>query len=281
MFSLIMLFTRAMGSCPMPSPDKTALLSDRHLRSRSDIVRLFFCSLTMFSTALFSTAKAEDKIRYGLSHWPPFALTEQPQPAGIDYDVAMEISRRISIPFEVRACPFKRCLVEMERGDLDLMSGIARNDERAVYMNYADTPYHAVSVVFFVRAGEQDRLTQYHDLYNLRTGAVVSSHYFEPFNTDQKIAKAEVAKEQKLLPMLNTGRIDTYVGTDPNASYEILTLGYKDKLVKAPFNPGVEVPVYFAFSRASTYQSRTSELGQIIREMHQDGTIETILAKYQ
>ncbi|MCZ4280251.1 transporter substrate-binding domain-containing protein [Kiloniella laminariae] len=281
MFSLIMLFARSMGTAPKSFSGKSAPSPDSPLRFLIRITLFFFFSLTALCTAALSSANAEDRIRYGLSHWPPFALTEQTQPTGIDYDIAMEISRRMAIPFEVRACPFKRCLIEMERGDLDLMSGIARNDERAVYMNYSDTPYHAVSVVFFVRAGEQDRLKKYDDLYNLRTGAVVSSHYFEPFNNDEKIAKAEVAKEQKLLPMLNTGRIDTYVGTDPNASYEILTLGYKDKLVKALYNPGVEVPVYFAFSRVSAFQSKTGELGRIIKEMHQDGTIKTILAKYQ
>ncbi|WP_419904522.1 substrate-binding periplasmic protein [Kiloniella sp.] len=232
---------------------------------------------------LFSStyALAADKIHYGISHWPPYGLTEQKQIAGINYDVGLEISNRLGIEFIIRDCPFKRCLVEMEHGELDLMSGIARNPEREKYMAYAETPYSAVAVVFYVRKGETARLKSYDDLYKLRVGYVSKSHYFEPFNSDSKVPKVDVDKEQRLLPMLHSGRIDTYVGTDPNASYEILTMGYKEKLEKALFNPKKEVPVYFATSRRSRHVALTSRISEIIFDMHEDGTMRKIHEKYQ
>ncbi len=223
---------------------------------------------------------ADDKIRYGISHWPPYGLTEQTQITGIDYDVSQEISKRLGIELDYRVCPFKRCLQEMENGQLDLLAGIARNPEREKYMAYTETPYSAVAVVFYVRKGEASRLATYEDLYEMRVGYVSKSHYFEPFNSDAKVPKVDVDKERRLLPMLHSGRIDTYVGTDPNASYEVLTMGYKDKLEKAPFNPKKEVPIHFATSRKSKYVALVSRISEIIFDMHEDGTIREIHAKY-
>ena len=63
---------------------------------------------------------AEEKLRYAIYHWPPYGLTEQAQISGISYDVGMEVANRLGMKFEVRVCPFKRCLLEMESGSLDL-----------------------------------------------------------------------------------------------------------------------------------------------------------------
>ncbi|MFD2205400.1 substrate-binding periplasmic protein [Kiloniella antarctica] len=246
----------------------------------SQFLDAFF--LAIFGLIIISSVSiAADKVRYGISHWPPYALAEQAKLAGIDYDVSQELSKRLGIEFDYRVCPFKRCLQEMKSGQLDLLAGIARNPEREKYMAYTDTPYSTVAVVFYVRKGETSRLVTYEDLYKMRVGYVSKSHYFEPFNTDQKIPKVDVDKEHRLLRMLYSGRIDTYVGTDPNASYEIKTMGYKDKLEKAPFSPKEEVSIHFATSRKSKHVTLASKISEIIFDMHEDGTIKKIHAKYK
>ena len=221
------------------------------------------------------------EVRFALNHWPPFGLSEGGQESGIDIDVAREIARRMKFDLSVRKCPFKRCLTEMELGRLDLQAGIARNEERARYMSYAEQPYHQVSVVFHVRKGERGRLQAYEDLKALRVGAVVKSHYFEPFNSDMSLDKIEVPEEKQLPAMLVAGRIDTYVGTNPNASYDILTRGYKDRLELAAYRPDIDVPVYFAISRKSPLMARMAELDAVIRALHDEGVIEAIVANYQ
>ncbi|RED49751.1 substrate-binding periplasmic protein [Aestuariispira insulae] len=228
----------------------------------------------------FLPAKAQE-VHFALNHWPPFGLTEGDQEAGIDIDIGREIAKRMQFTLNVRKCPFKRCLTEMEVGLLDLQAGIARNEERAKYMHYAETPYHHVSVVFHVRKGEGERLTRYEDLRGLRIGAVAKSHYFDPFNHDENLIKIEVPEEKQLPAMLAAGRIDTYVGTNPNASYDVLTRGFKDRLELAPYQPEADVPVYFAISRKSPLISRIDELNQVIISLHEEGVIEEIVAKYR
>lgn len=221
------------------------------------------------------------ELKFALSNWAPFSFHEDGNYDGIDLDVAREIGKRLGYEITVRPCTFKRCLKEMELGLLDMQSGIARNPEREVYMAYAETPYHAVSVAFHVRRGEAGRLSRYEDLYSLRVGAVVASHYFERFNKDSSLEKFEVTSEQMLLPMLAAGRIDTYVGTNPNAAYDILKRGYKDRIEEAAYSPGEEVPIYFAISRKSPNIDLLAEVNQAIQDIHGDGTMEQILDKYR
>ncbi|WP_421783479.1 substrate-binding periplasmic protein [Kiloniella litopenaei] len=241
------------------------------------------CVLSVLLTPLLllKPVIANEIIRYGFSHWPPYGMTEQPQIYGINYDIGLELEKRLGITLQPRVCPFKRCLLELENGSLDLFSGVAKNEDREKYLAYSTPPYSAVSVVFYVRKGEAKILTNYDDLYKLRVGYVSKSHYFDPFNKDTAIQKVEVAKEQRLLPMLSSNRIDTYVGTDPNASYEVLTKGFKGRLEKADYNPDVEVPLYFAMSRKSKHLALLDKIGQAIQDMHDDGTMKRIHDRYQ
>ncbi len=249
--------------------------------TRSIYRALSILSLLLCSFLLQKPVIANEIIRYGFSHWPPYGMTEQPQIYGINYDIGLELEKRLGITLQPRVCPFKRCLLELESGALDLFSGFTKNDEREKYLAYSTPSYSTVSVVFYVRKGESDILKSYDDLYKLRVGHVFESHYFDPFNTDTAIQKVDVAMEQRLLPMLSSNRIDTYVGTDPNASYEVLTKGFKSKLEKATYSPNVEVPLYFAVSRKSKHLALLSKIGQAIQDMHDDGTMARIHDKYQ
>lgn len=229
---------------------------------------------------LSGNARANE-LRFALSNWNPFSFHEDGNFDGIDLDVAREIAKRVGFKLHIRPCTFKRCLKEMELGLLDMQSGIARDPKREVYMDYVKTPYSAVSVVFHVRKGEAGRLVHYEDLYNLRVGAVVSSHYFDSFNKDTKLQKFEVTSEGLLLPMLAAGRIDAYVGTNPNAAYDILKRGYKERIELAKYSPGEEVPIYFAISRKSKYLNLIPSIDRAIQAIHNDGTMEKIMDEYR
>lgn len=243
---------------------------------------VFACALIgLFAGLGLSQSSHAAELRFALSNWKPFSFHKDGNFGGIDLDVAREVAKRAGFDIQIRPCTFKRCLKEMELGLLDMQSGIAKNDTRAAYMSYTNTPYHAVSVAFHVRRGEAGRLSRYEDLYNLRVGAVVASHYFERFNEDDQLEKFEVASEELLLSMLAAGRIDAYVGTNPNAAYDIMRRGYKDEIVEAEYSPGTEVPIYFAISRKSDHLDLLPAVDQAIRDIHADGTMKTILDKYR
>ncbi|NMM44420.1 transporter substrate-binding domain-containing protein [Rhodospirillaceae bacterium KN72] len=228
-----------------------------------------------------STHAGPPELRFAVIDWAPFSIIERSRISGINIDIATLIAQDLGATLVEVRCTFIRCLKEMKAGRLDLMASIAFNMERSSYMDYAPTPYDKVSVVFHVRAGQEDRLQDYDDLHDLQVGYVTASHYFEPFNSDLSIRKTPVGEERQLLPMLLGGRIDTYIGTNPNAAYDIKRLGYKDRIVPAPYQPGADVPLYFAFSKKSAWVDKVDALNQSIMDHLADGMIDDIRNRYR
>lgn len=230
------------------------------------------------------------ELRMGLYNWPPFSFVgEGPSRGinveganrGIDVDLANEISIRVGIDLTIHPCPFERCLLEMELGRLDLMSGIALTPKRAKYMDYVLSPYAEVSTAFFVRRGEETRLLRYEDLYNLQIGVVSEAHYFDRFDIDSKLDKTVFHSEKLMIKLLHLGRIDTFVSHGVTGAYEILNQGFKAALVKAPYSPGGQIPIYFAISRKSPHLALLPAISQAIKDIHADGTMEKILNRYR
>ncbi|ASP40065.1 hypothetical protein CHH28_15895 [Bacterioplanes sanyensis] len=221
------------------------------------------------------------ELRMGLYNWPPFSFDAERPYRGIDVDLANEISKRVGFDFTIDTCPFERCLLEMELGRLDLMSGIALTPKRAKYMDYAHFPYAEVSTAFFVRRGEEERLLRYEDLYNLQIGVVSEAHYFDRFDIDNNLNKTVFHSEKLMIKLLSLGRIDTFVSHQTTGAYEIMNQGFKGTLVQAPYSPGSRIPIYFAISQKSPHRSLLPAINKAIKDIHADGTMEKILKKYR
>jgi len=249
-------------------------------------ISLFF-GLAVLVLSLFLGTKTQAErdiieIRFPVTDWQPFTIGNKPPFSGIDVDVAREIAKDLGAKLFLQYCPFKRCLAKAEKGDLDLISGIAYNDERATYLDYIrEESYGAVEVAFYVKAGNRDILETYDDLKGMEVGMVRSSHYFEPFNSDTSLKKYEAHVEALLLPLLDSGRLQAIIGTNPNLAYQALQLGYKGKFEVSAFSPGISVPIYFAFSQKSSLRKLKPRIVQILINMKNDGRMNAIYDRYR
>ncbi len=247
-------------------------------------MRYLFCICLAVLLFLFQrpSLSSEEILRFPVTDWQPFSIGKEPPYAGIDVDVARVIAQRMQLTLELYACPFKRCLKQIEVGTLDMMSGVAFNEERATYMDYIrETPYGQVSVAFYVRTGQADQVSSYEDLGKHTIGMVRGSHYFERFNSDEMLRKYKAPTEAFLLPMLAGGRLGVIIGTNPNLDYQILQGGYKGQFEEARFNPQIQVPIYFAISNKSPLRKYKDKFHRILEDMKNDGTLENIYAKYR
>lgn len=220
-------------------------------------------------------------IKVATTNWQPFMISDTDQITGIDAEITQLIMERLRATTIFRRCPFKRCLAEMEKGVLDLQSGIAFNEERNKYLLYLKPSYSKVSVKFYTKAGKNSILSRYADLYKIKVGSVVKSHYFEPFNSDLKINKHEAFKEEDLFPLLQKERVNVIIGTNPNLDYQILQHGLKGEFEATKYDPQKEVPLYFAISRKSPLISYAEQISEILQKLKDNGIIEKIESKYR
>lgn len=242
----------------------------------SMVVQVFVAAMLIWCLPISAAV-----LKHAAGHWPPYSLTNEKPYSGIDLDLVSELSKRTGLTTELKRCSFKRCLAEGEAGGVDIVTGIAHTEERARYLEYMSLPYSMVEVTFYVRKGDANLIQSYQDLYQHKVGRVVKSHYFEPFNSDEKIDSYEASEESILLLMLANNRLDVIIGTNPNLSYEALKLGLNDKFEPASYSPNHKVPVYLAFSKKSPHLAELLKFEQALGTMLEDGTLTDIHARYK
>jgi polar amino acid transport system substrate-binding protein len=216
--------------------------------------------------------------------WPPFRMNNAQAISGfvgIDIDLMARLEKLLGVPIEIQRHPWARALEMMKLGQADLITGIAYTEERALFIKYAPTPYLEVSPVFFARKGNGAGVRTYDDLYGKSIGFSTNSFYFEPFNSDDRLRKVGLSTEVQILQMLALGRLDLAIGTDPNISWDIGRLGYRDALEMTVYKPPVKTELYLGMSLRSPSVHLVPAIDEAIRRMKADGTIAAIAAKYR
>src|ERR1700758_5585400 len=71
---------------------------------------------------------------------------------------------------------WRRCLVMIDAGDVDVISSIAKSPERERYLQFIEPPYRTGYDIYFYTRGTD--LGKYEDLQGLRIGHIRGSAYF-------------------------------------------------------------------------------------------------------
>ncbi|MBB1488039.1 substrate-binding periplasmic protein [Oceanospirillum sediminis] len=219
-------------------------------------------------------------IRVGVDAWVPFRFVTDSEVTGIDHDLWTELSPRIGAQVRYIRCPWKRCLEMMRSGQIDAMSGLAWRASRAEYITYTKPDYFMCSTHFYIRKNEEHRLATAQDLKQLNIGMVRGSAYYSAFDNDSTLNKTQMAQESVLLQLLSAQRIDTYIGTDCQADYELARSPWSDSFIKASFNPGNHLPLYIGLSNRSPWSKQADRISQAIQEIMNGEFPEKIRQKY-
>lgn len=216
--------------------------------------------------------------------WAPYRMNDAAGTygfAGIDIDLMTALEKKLGRTIEIRRVPWARALDMMRQGQADMITGIAWTQERAEYMNYVPTSYSEVRPMFFTQKGNADTVKSYEDLQGKTIGKSTHSAYFEPFNSDTSLQKVSISTEAQILRMLSLGRIDLAIGTDPNLSWDVVHLGYKDLVEPTTWQPDPRTPLYIAFSKKSAASNLVDSVDRSLKEMLEDGTLRAILLRYR
>ncbi|WP_022661334.1 substrate-binding periplasmic protein [Paucidesulfovibrio longus] len=226
-------------------------------------------------------AGAGQSLSVATDYWPPFRIRGPEGLGGIDVDLMNVLSKRLGIEMKFEIMPWARCLVNMEGGSVDLMTGLARTPEREVYVRYAKEPYYMCAPAFYRLADAKDgEVGTYGDLRGLRIGFTRGSAYFDPFDSDEGLSKVMVAQEQMLIDMLLEEHIDVFVGTDCQVDYHLRQLGLLSRIVKTKYHPDERIKLYLGVSRRSPNVALFDALERELRRMVDDGTVDRIVSGY-
>lgn len=228
-----------------------------------------------------SVALAQQVIVYGYDEdYPPWETSVAGEPVGINIDIMNALAARLGWRVDFKAYPFKRVLLLLENGGIDMAGGLARTDEREAYAQYLEPAYQRTHKIFIMRNEADFKLETYADLAALRIGMRTGHKLFEPFDSDPRLLKVEVNSVDQLFRMLLADRTDVIVGGAIQLRYAAKTGGYSDQIKIAPYSVETDAGGFFALSRASKLIGSHAAIQLAFEELLTGGVIDAIVESH-
>jgi polar amino acid transport system substrate-binding protein len=225
--------------------------------------------------------QSSQQVVVAFSEFPPYKMIVDGSHAGIDVEILKEIAKRMDLTLSFKHATFEECLRMMQRGEADLMTSLLRRPEREEYILYVQPRYRARSEkIFYVRMENRNLIRFYDDLKNLKIGVKGGVRYAPVFDNDKGLNKIPAPDIATNLRRLVAGEIDTFLGTRTEGDYWIKTLGYSDKVTKAPFTFTHSYSIYVGIAKKSPFASRAKEFGKHLKSMLDKGHIEKMVDQY-
>ena len=238
--------------------------------------------------SIVSQAFADDTLHFvGVQNIIPFAYEEEGVKKGIDYDVFMEISKRMGFTAKIELLPWKRIWESLKKGSIDGTIEIYFNKNREEFVIYSKIPIRYSAINVFVNKGHEFDFRNISDLFGKTVGkqsGFFISHEFEQAVKSQKIILDEARETDRNIKKLILKRIDCIVSSPLIAKFYMKKLGLQDEIVQLPVALVPGKKVHLALSKkGKNIKDKLQfmeEINKTLKEIHLDGTFQKISDKY-
>lgn len=221
-------------------------------------------------------------LRVAFSSMPPWKTLEKERVGGIDIELLRMLAERMGLEVEFVHAPFARCLLMLEHGQADMMTGVLYSHQRGVYLHYLQPPVRTHSnKAFYVRTGSGTTVDEYEDLYGLRVGTNIKVKYFPRFDRDKQLIKDPAPKNFMInLRKLLNERVHVLVATEIMADYYVAKYGFADRISKCEYLYTRPNQVHMVLSRASPLASRLDEFNRHLTALLREGAADRIRQEF-
>ena len=243
--------------------------------------QLFFVLVSIFIGTMYAK-----ELTIGWDHWPPYQYkNKQGELMGIDIDIIKSVCEAVGYEVKFKQLPWKRLLIYLEDGRLDVGMAGSKTKERKKFINFGIS-YRSGKEVLFVRKGEvaKYKIKKLADLkkYNFRMGCTRGNYHGEEFKEllDKKILETEAVNDEiQNINKLIFERIDGFVGNEISNLIKLQKKEFKDKIEIHPYIVN-EDKNYFMLSKKSTTNEDIEKLNEGIRLIKNNGEYDKIIKKY-
>jgi len=243
---------------------------------KKGIILIAFLMLFLFPTP--QAWAQSNTLRVSFNTLPPWKIEKtNGLITGIDIEFLRLIAERMDLNIDFTPLPFKRGLKMLEVGDIDLMVGVLKRQDREKYAHFITPPYKTYSnKAFYVLKGNEWTIQCHEDLRNLVVGTQIGAKYYPEFDEDNAIRKFPVKDRKLNIKMLQAGRIHAYIATESVSDYHLGKRGLNKDIVKAQFAYRKNQDVHMALSMKSPLAKRLEEFNRVTEELLNDGAFERI-----
>lgn len=219
---------------------------------------------------------------------PPFSFRDSQQKlTGYRVELIQQLFSRLGCELEILTdLPWKRSLMLLKEGEVDVLMNASKSAERAEFAWFS-IPYEQEQLALFVKAGSKLPIKALQDIvsrgYNV--GLIRGNHYGDSIHRllfHPKINRnvVEAIDRQSLRQLLLRDRIQLYLDYYPNGDLALQNTAEQHLIVRHPLPPQHIGQVYFMLSRSSVAPAFVSKLNSELSLMLKDGSIEKLRRKY-
>ncbi len=219
--------------------------------------------------------------------WPPFLYqppgTPPPPPTGLSVDVANAVFTRLGQTFQITLMPWKRCLLEVERGEhFHMILNVSFNKERATKYHFSQAYYETTPYYFYDRKRHPDGFDIHglRDLPRFRIGGILGYNYTYFGLTSEQVTTSGIYNLETLLLRLYSNQYDIALDNYEVVAGHFLLRNAMDEfaaLGAAPV-PGLPpTPFHMVFSRNEEGTRLYGQVDTVLTQLKQDGTLGDII----
>lgn len=227
---------------------------------------------------LAGAAAAETFTVCGHPAYPPVSWVTQGQLRGLAPDVVQRLLAELGHDVRTEALGnWKRCLLEVREGRIDIVAAAYRTSERATQFAFSSQHLIADPILLFVRRDRQITFSDWHDLEGRTVGLLLGDSFGERFDrfAESHLKVERVSRSEQNVRKLALGRIDFMPVGLRTWRLQGQRMGYGDEITQLP-EPLVTEYYHVAVRRGSALEPLLEHLDRRLREMHEDGSLERL-----
>jgi ABC-type amino acid transport substrate-binding protein len=174
-------------------------------------------------------------------------------------------AEKLNLELELSTMPFARRLLQIKNGQLDLIVGIQRTEDRQDEFIYIFPHYESLSYRIFSLKENHQQIKTYQDLAGKYIGINRYAKYFNAFDNDDNISKFKASGVLQNIDLLLRKRIDVFMHFEESTLPLLAKMGEQNQIVKTVYQPNYDVLHYLAISHHSPLKARRLELKKIIQ----------------
>lgn len=210
--------------------------------------KIIFAILILFT--IFTTSYADEKIVSisTLGDYAPFCMTDknyeinQVIPVGKDavgfqgysWDVVRESFHEMGYTIHLSIRPWPRAVFNVKNSKADILFPTGVNAKRKQIFYFSDEPINQAHFAIYVRTESNIEWKDISSLNGLTIGQKRGFNYGKKWRATSSIKKLAITKIWQGFQMLETGRIDGFVGYETNWDYILKQQNWTDKFKKLP-----------------------------------------------
>ncbi len=231
--------------------------------------------LALLLVLLAPAALARELLACGHPSYPPVSWHSQGELVGLAPQVVEQLFGELGHEVRVLALGnWKRCLLEVKQGRVDIVVAAYRTREREAWMGYSEAALVADPILLFTRRDKPIRFRDWDDLRGLTVGLLLGDSFGERFDrfAEQHLNIEWVSSGEQNFIKLAQGRIDFMPVGLYSWKLQNRRFGYDQVIVQQPGELVTE-HYHIGVRRDPALLALLPRLDQRLRELAADGTL--------